>query len=119
MRMTDADRLRDCLCSARELAKLYAEAALEASNNGVREFFLAMHGEETHNQEVLFHFLHTRGEYPTRAAAPGQIAEVRRRYAEQYRRLGLTDAPSFRRYHTADPTMHPAAAQAPEHFERH
>lgn len=116
--MTDADRLRDCLCTARELARLYAEAALEASNNGVREFFLAMHGEETHNQEVLFHFLHTRGEYPTRAAAPDHVSAVRRRWAAAYEQLGLTDRPSFRRYRTADPAIHPAAAQAPEHFQR-
>ena len=119
MRTTDADRLRDCLCSSRELAKLYAEAALEAANNGVREFFLAMHGEETHNQEVLFHFLHTRGEHPTRAADPGQVAVVRQRYGEAYRALGLTEPPPFRRYHTADPRVPPAAAEAPGHLRPH
>lgn len=119
MRMTDADRLRDCLCSAKELARLYAGAALESTNNGVREFFLAMHGEETHNQEVLFSFLHTRGWYPTEMAPPERIAQVRERYRAEHDRLGLTEPPSFRRYHTADPKAHPASAEHPDHVRQH
>jgi spore coat protein CotF len=74
--MADADRLMDCLCGAKERSLLYARAALESTNNGVREFFLAMHGEETHNQEILFSFLHTRGFYPTRMAPEERIGEV-------------------------------------------
>ncbi|MFZ5823956.1 MAG: spore coat protein [Bacillota bacterium] len=114
--MSDADRLMDCLCSAKERAKLYASAALESTNNGVREFFLAMHGEETHNQEILFSFLHTRGFYPTRMAPQERIREVRERYRQIHDQMGLTDNPSFRRYQTADPRMHPAEMQNPKHF---
>jgi len=117
--MADADRLRDCLCGAKELARLYAEAALESTNNGVREFFLAMHGEETHNQEVLFRFLYTRGDYPTQMAPPERVAQIRQQYASEHDRLGLTEPPSFRRYDTADPKAHPAAAEQPDHFQQH
>jgi len=106
--MTDADRLMDCLCSAKERAMLYAEAALEAANNGVREFFLAMHGEETHNQEVLFSFLRTRGLYPVAAADPKRVQETAQRFREIHNSLGLTDPPARRRYHTADPKWPPA-----------
>lgn len=107
-RLTDADRLRDCLCGAKERAVLYAQAALEATNNGVREFFLAMHGEETHNQEILFSFLHTRGYYPVSTAEPQRIQEAARRYREIHDSLGLTGTPTKRRYHTADPQWPPA-----------
>lgn len=117
--MSDADRLKDCLCSAKERAKLYATAALESTNNGVREFFLAMHGEETWNQEILFSFLHTRGQYPVEMASEERIREVRKRYQQVHDQMGLTDNPSFRRYKTADPQMHPAEAQIPEHFRPH
>lgn len=117
--VSDADRLMDCLCAAKERAMLYARAALEATNNGVREFFLAMHGEETHNQEILFSFLHTRGFYPTEMAPPERIREVRERFGEMHDALGLTDEPSIRRYQTADPRMHPAQTQIPDHFQRH
>ncbi|MEW8977411.1 MAG: spore coat protein [Symbiobacterium sp.] len=115
--MADVDRLRDCLCSAKELARLYAEAALESTNNGVREFFLAMHGEETHNQEVLFSFLRTRGEYPIRWASPEHVAQVRRRFQAEHDQLGLTEPPSVRRYHTADPRAHPAHTEPPGHYQ--
>lgn len=118
MQMGDADRLRDALCGAKERAKLYAEAALESTNNGVREFFLAMHGEETHNQEILFSFLHTREEYPTEMASQAEIARVRERYQEKHQQMGLTDAPSWRRYQSAHPE-HPAKAQIPQHYEPH
>lgn len=117
--MSDADRLKDCLCSAKERAKMYATAALECTNNGVREFFLALHGEETHNQEILFSFLHTRGFYPVNMASRERIQEVRKRFQEVHDQMGLTDNPSFRRYQTADPQMHPAKTQIPEHFEPH
>jgi len=117
--MIDADRLRDCLSTSRELAKLYAEAALEAGNNGVREFFLAMHGEETHNQEVLFHFLRTWGEYPAREVERAAIAAVRRRFDEAYRALGLTGRPSSRRYRTADPPEPPTVWQSPGESQPH
>lgn len=117
--LSDADLLKDCLCSAKERAKLYAGAALEATNNGVREFFLAMHGEETHNQEILFSFLHTRGHYPAEMAPEERIEAVRQRFAQIHGQMGLTDAPSFRRYRTADPAAHPASDQIPHHFEPH
>lgn len=117
--MSDADRLMDCLHTAKERAKMYAGAALESTNNGVREFFLAMHGEETHNQEILFSFLHTRGFYPVRMAAAERVSEVRQRYQQVHDQMGLTDTPSFRRYQTADPTMHPAEEQIPEHYRPH
>lgn len=119
MAISDIDRIRDALCGAKERARLYASAALESTNNGVREFLLAMHGEETHSQEVLFSFLSTRGEYPTRAASPEAIREVRERFRQIHRDLNLAGAPSFRRYHTADPREHPAAYQRPEHFQAH
>lgn len=117
--MSDADRLHDCLCSAKERARLYASAALESTNNGVREFFLAMHGEETHNQEVLFSFLHTRGHYPTEMAAPERIEQVAQRYRQMHQAMGLTDTPSHRHYLTADPQDHPAMEQMPHHFDPH
>lgn len=117
--LSDADRLKDCLCSAKERAKLYASAALECTNNGVREFFLALHGEETHNQEILFSFLHTRGHYPAEMAPEKRIRDVRKRYQQVHDQMGLTDTPSFRRYQTADPQMHPAQTQIPEHFQPH
>jgi spore coat protein CotF len=110
--MSDADRLHDCLCDAKERAMLYAKSALESTNNGVREFFLAMHGEETHNQEILFSFLHTRGQYPTEMADDGRIRDVRERYRQMHDQLGLTDNPSFRRYQTADPKLPPAHIQS-------
>jgi spore coat protein CotF len=115
--MSDADRLMDCLCSAKERAKLYAQAALESTNNGVREFFLAMHGEETHDQEILFSFLHTRGFYPTEMASEERISEVRSHYQQIHDQMGLTDSPSFRKYQTADPKLPPAELQNPESFE--
>ncbi|HEY3367095.1 MAG TPA: spore coat protein [Symbiobacteriaceae bacterium] len=115
--MSDADRLHDCLCDAKERAMLYARAAVESTNNGVREFFLAMHGEETHNQEILFSFLHTRGFYPTEMVTGDTIREVRRRYQALHDQMGLTDDPSFRRYQTADPKLPPAHAQEPGSFE--
>lgn len=114
--MSDADRLRDCLCSTKERSMMYAKAALECTNNGVREFFLAMHGEETHNQEILFSFLHTRGFYPTEMAPEERIRQVRTRYQQMHDQMGLTDTPSFRRYQTADPKLPPAEAQNPESF---
>lgn len=117
--MSDADRLKDCLFAAKERAKLYAAAALESTNNGMREFFLAMHGEETWNQEILFSFLHTRGYYPTRMAPEERVREVRERFQEIHDQMGLTDHPSFRRWRTADPQMHPAEEQIPEHFRPH
>ncbi len=119
IRMSDADRLMDCLGSARERALLYAHAALESTNNGVREFFLAMHGEETHNQEILFSFLHTRGFYPAEMAPAERIRAVRDRYREQHELLGLKDQPPGRDYQTADPRMPPAHVERPEHFEPH
>ena len=120
MQMGDADRLRDSLCGAKERAKLYANAALDATNNGVREFFLAMHGEETHNGEVLFSFLHTREEYPTQMASQTEIVRIRERYQEKHQQMGLTgaDHPSWRRYTTAHPE-HPAKGQIPQHFDPH
>lgn len=114
--MSDADRLKDCLCDAKERAMLYAAAALESTNNGVREFFLAMHGEETHNQEILFSFLHTRGFYPTEMVSDERIREVRQRYQQMHDEMGLTDNPSFRRYQTADPRLPPAETQNPDSF---
>jgi spore coat protein CotF len=117
--LSDGDRVADCLCSAKERAKMYASAALECTNNGVREFFLAMHGEESHNQEILFSFLHTRGHYPVKMAPEERIREVRQRFQEQHDRMGLTDEPSFRRYQTADPRNHPAQDQNPDHFQAH
>lgn len=117
--MSDADRLHDCLCSSKERAMHYAKAALESTNNGVREFFLAMHGEETHNQEILFSFLHTRGRYPTEMADSARISEIRERYQSIHHGMGLTDTPSFRRYQTADPQRPPAAVQHPDHFDQH
>lgn len=106
--MTEADRLMDCLCFSKELAMHYARAALESANNGVREFFLAMHGEETHNQEILFSFLRTRGHYPVTLAEPDRIRETARRYRSTHSSLGLTQRPTRRRYHTADPKRPPA-----------
>lgn len=96
---------------------LYAKAALESTNNGIREFFLAFHGEETHNQEIIFSFLHTRGHYPTRMADESRIREVSTRYRAMHDQMGLTDTPSFRRYQTMDPKMPPAHIQNPEHFD--
>lgn len=115
--MSDADRLRDCLCSAKERAILYAKNALEATNPGVREFFLAMHGEETHNQEIMFSFLHSRGYYPVEVAPKDRISEIRSRFQQVHDQMGLTDTPSFRRYQTADPKLPPAHLQNPESFE--
>lgn len=115
--MSDADRLMDCLCDAKERSLQYARAAVESTNNGVREFFLAMHGEETHNQEILFSFLHTRGFYPTEMAEPKRIKEVRQHYQQVHGTMGLTDDPSFRKYQTADPDLPPAHLQNPESFK--
>jgi hypothetical protein len=96
---------------------LYAKAALESTNNGVREFFLAFHGEETHNQEILFSFLHTRGFYPVEMAPRERIDAVRKQYQTIHDQMGLTDTPSFRKYQTADPKLPPAELQNPESFE--
>lgn len=117
--MSDADRVMDCLCSAKERAMTYARAALECTNPGVREFFLAMHGEESHSQEILFSFLHTRGFYPVEMAPAERIGEVRQHYQAIHDQLGLVGRPSLRRYQTADPKAHPAVSQHPEHFEQH
>lgn len=114
--MSDADRLMDCLCSAKERTLMYAKSALECTNPGVREFFLAMHGEDSHNQEILFSFLHTRGFYPVEMAAEERIRDVRKQYQAIHDQMGLTDNPSFRRYQTADPKLPPAEAQNPESF---
>lgn len=115
--MSDADRLRDCLGSAKERAVMYATSALECTNPGVREFFLAMHGEETHNQEILFSFLHSRGYYPTPLAPESRVQEIRTQYHQVHDQMGLTDTPSFRRYQTADPKLPPAHMQSDESFE--
>ena len=115
--MSDADRLHDCLCSAKERAKMYANAALESTNNGVREFFLAMHGEETHDQEILFSFLHTRGFYPVKMASRDAINDVRDRFMEIHQQLGIQDKPSMRRYRTTDPELPPAHLQNDESFQ--
>lgn len=112
--MSDADRLKDCMSDAKERSMLYAKAALESTNNGVREFFLAMHGEETHNHEILFSFLHTRGHYPTEMVSSDRVQDVRKQYHQIHDQMGLTDDPSFRRYQTADPKLPPAD---PERFE--
>lgn len=114
--MTDLDRLQDCLCGAKHLAALYARAALESSNNGVREFFLAMHGEETHNQEILFHFVHTRGAYPVEAAPTDRVQQVKQWYWDQYNQLKFSGPPSRRSYRTADPISPPGYPQNPDHF---
>lgn len=102
--MTDADRVKDCLCSSKERAKFYAHAALECTNNGVREFFLAFHGEETWSAEFTFSFLHTRGGYPVVMAQPERISEVRRQFQAVVEQMALKGRPSARRYETAHPT---------------
>ncbi len=115
--MSDADRLHDCLHTAKERAMLYARGALEATNNGVREMFLAFHGEETHNQEILFSFLHTRGYYPVVMAEPQRVEEVRSRYTELHDQMGLTEPPTHRRYQTADPKLPPAYTGTEQPYE--
>ena len=96
---------------------MYAKSAVESTNNGIREFFLAMHGEETHNQEILFSFLHSRGYYPVETAPEERVHEIRGRFQKLHDEMGLTDTPSFRRYQTADPKLPPAHVQNPESFE--
>lgn len=115
--MSDADRVRDCLSSSKEKCLMYAKAAVEATSPGMREFFLAMHGEETHNQEVLFSFLHVRNQYPVMVASDERIRSVREWYRQVHDQMGLTDNPSMRRYQTMDPKLPPARAQNPESFE--
>lgn len=115
--MSDADRLHDCLCSSKEKALLYAKAALEATSPGMREFFLAMHGEETHNQEILFSFLHVRNLYPVTEASQEHVRTTRSRYRQIHDQMGLTDNPSIRRYQTADPKLPPAQVENRESFE--
>jgi hypothetical protein len=116
-RFGDADRLADCLCSCKDRAMLYAHGALESANNGVREFFLALHGEEMHNQEVLFHFMHSRGLYPVAAATMERVREVRQRFQAIHDQLGLPEPPQARFYRTADPVFPPAAYRNQEPFE--
>lgn len=115
--MSDADRVSDCLCSSKEKALMYAKAALEATSPGMREFFLAMHGEETHNQEVLFSFLHVRNQYPVMTASDDRVRSVRNWYRQIHDQMGLTDTPSMRRYQTMDPKLPPAHVQNRESFE--
>jgi spore coat protein CotF len=107
-KMSDADRLKDCLYTAKHRAQHYAQAALESTNNGMREFFLAMMNEEMHVHEVLFSFLHVRGYYPTEMPPQERVREVRERFMAAHESLGLTDPPLSRRYRTADPKVPPA-----------
>lgn len=116
--MSDSDRLLDCLTTARQRALMYADAALECTNNGMREFYLALHGEEAHYHEVLFSFVHTRGFYPVQMAPAERISELNQRYRSIHDEMQLKEAPSIRRYQTADPKMVPAALQYPEDYTR-
>lgn len=61
--MNDLDMVKDVLLSGKMLTELYNRAAAESANNGVRELFLQLHGQEQHNQEVAFSFLSVRGAY--------------------------------------------------------
>lgn len=116
--MSDADRLLDCLADARQRALMYADSALECTNNGMREFYLALHGEETHYHEILFSFVHTRGFYPVQMAPAERMSELHQRYRSIHDEMQLQEAPSFRRYQTADPKMPPAHLQYPEDYTR-
>jgi spore coat protein CotF len=114
--MSDADRLKDCLYSAKHRAVFYGEAALESTNNGMREFFLAMMNEEMHVHEVLFSFLHVRGYYPVEMPPQERVREVRERFMAVHDSLGLTEPPLVRRYRTADPKIPPAHLESDQQY---
>jgi spore coat protein CotF len=114
--MSDADRLKDCLYSAKHRANFYGEAALESTNNGMREFFLAMMNEEMHVHEVLFSFLHVRGYYPVEMPPQERVREVRERFTAVHDSLGLTEPPLARRYRTADPKIPPAHLESDQNY---
>ncbi|HLO02294.1 MAG TPA: spore coat protein [Symbiobacteriaceae bacterium] len=107
----DADIMTDVLTTAKGQTKFYATAATESANPGVGEVFKAFHGEEQHNLETVFSFLHTRGEYPTPLADKQQLRQTIERFEKAHSTLGISESPTTRRYKTADPE-HPPKADA-------
>jgi spore coat protein CotF len=86
-RMQDPDRLKDLLLTTKMMAGEYNCAALECTNNGVRELFQKLHSEDVHNHEVIFRFLHVRGHYPVKVALDEQVEAARQQYRGQYQNL--------------------------------
>jgi spore coat protein CotF len=111
----DTDIMTDVLSAAKGQTKFYATAATECTNPGVGEIFQAFHGEEQHNLETVFRFLHTRGGYPTPTADQQQLRQTIERFQQVHSQLG--EAPTARRYRTADPEYPPKADTEPGAFE--
>lgn len=106
---SDPDIMADVLATAKGQTKFYATAATESTNPGIGEIFKAFHGEEQHNLETVFRFMHTRGEYPTPVADKQQLRQTIERFQQAHSMLGVSESPSVRRYKTADPELPPAA----------
>lgn len=106
---SDADIIADVLSTSKGQTKFYATAATESANPGVQEIFKAFHGEEQHNLETIFSFMHTRGEYPTPMADKQQLRQTIERFQQLHSTLGVAESPTTRRYKTADPELPPAA----------
>lgn len=113
----DTDIMADVLSTAKGQTKFYATAATESTNPGVGELFKAFHGEEQHNLEVVFRFNHTRGNYPTPVADKQQLQQTLQRFQQMHASLGVGEAPSIRRYRTADPDYPPKADTDPDPFD--
>lgn len=114
---SDADIMADVLSTAKWQTKFYATAATESTNPGIGEIFKAFHGEEQHNLETVFRFMHTRAEYPTPLADKQQLRQTIERFQQAHKSLGITDAPTTRRYKTADPELPPKAETTDGEFD--
>jgi spore coat protein CotF len=113
---TDNDIMFDVLRTSKWQTKFYAQGATEATNPGVREVFLAFHGEEQHNEEVLFNFLQVRGLYQPAEVDKKQLQQAIQHAQKVHQEMGLP-APQPRRYETADPTMPPAEPLQPQAYD--
>jgi len=68
MRLDDKDILTDCLMDAKFLSHGYHMAALESSNDQVRNSFIRMMNDEITSAKMVFDTMHQRGWYPVEIA---------------------------------------------------
>ncbi|RJX17014.1 MAG: spore coat protein [Ammonifex sp.] len=78
MRLDDKDILTDCLADSKYYSHAYHFAALESSNDQIRNTFLRLMNDELSNAKMLFDAMHQRGWYPVdmaRSTAAGMHAQ--------------------------------------------
>jgi|GEM_PF-3491612 hypothetical protein len=66
-RLSDRDMLLDLLTTEKYMSHLYDHAIMEATDDTVRDTFIALQQDEHESAQMLFDFLHQQGWYTTGA----------------------------------------------------